>query len=238
MTEAVDVMTDDRQPVRDEAGPGRTKLLLGGGLAVVLLAVIGAGGGWVLAGEPDRPAASPGAAPPPPAPSSRPAEVTPTRAAPTEARPGEDRPTGTPSTAPAGLTVPELVGADFERARQELRDRRLGWRLVFGGGSGRTVERTSPRPGTPVRRGVTVTVWVAGPAPAVTVPDLGGRPCSDAADELVEAGLYPRYRTGRQGVVTAQEPVVGGSAHWNDQVTLVCGTTPSGPPTAAELPAP
>ncbi|MFG1675287.1 PASTA domain-containing protein [Micromonospora sp. NPDC049282] len=233
MTEAVDAMTDDRQPVRDETGPGRTRLLVGGGLAAVLLAVIGAGAGWVLAGEPDRPTASSGAAPPPAAPSSRPAEVTPT-----EDRPGEDRPTGTRSTTPTGLTVPELVGTDFERARQELRDRKLGWRLVFGSGSGRAVERTSPRSGAPVRRGVTVTVWVVGPAPAVTVPDLGGRSCSDAADDLVEAGLYPRYRTGRQGAVTAQEPVAGGTARWNDQVRLTCGAAPSAPPTASELPTP
>lgn len=233
MTEAVDAMTDDRQPVPDESGPDRTRLLVGGGLAALLLAVIGASGGWVLAGEPDRPTASSQAVPPPAAPSSPATEVTPT-----EDRPGEDRPTGTRSTTPAGLTVPELVGTDFERARQELRDRKLGWRLVFGSGSGRAVERTSPRPGAPVRRGVTVTVWVAGPAPAVTVPDLDGRSCSDAADDLVEAGLYPRYRTGRQGVVTAQDPVSGGTAHWNDQVALTCGTAPADPPTATELPTP
>ncbi|MCZ7440577.1 PASTA domain-containing protein [Micromonospora sp. WMMC241] len=233
MTEAVDAMTDDQQPVREETGPGRSRLLVGGGLAVALLAVIGGSVGWVLAGEPDRPTASSEAAPPPAAPSSPPTAVTPSAD-----RPGEDRPTGTRSTTPAGLTVPELVGTDFEQARQELRDRRLGWRLVFGSGSGRDVERTSPRPGAPVKRGVTVTVWVAGPAPAVTVPDLGGRSCSDAADALVEAGLYPRYRTGRQGAVTAQEPVAGGAARWNDQVTLTCGTAPADPPTAVESPTP
>ncbi|MFI5834451.1 PASTA domain-containing protein [Micromonospora sp. NPDC051300] len=226
-------MTDDRHPVRDETGPGRTRLVVGGGLAAVLLAVIGASGGWVLAGDPDRSTASPEAAPPPAAVPSGLTPVTSTPVTPTATRSADDRPTGSRSTTPAGLTVPELVGTDFEQARRELRDRRLGWRLVFGSGSGRAVERTSPSPGATVRRGVTVTVWVAGPAPAVTVPDLAGRSCSDAADELVEAGLYPRYRTGRQGPVGGQDPLAGGAVHWNDQVTLTCGAAPSGidPPT-------
>ncbi|WP_254909760.1 PASTA domain-containing protein [Micromonospora sp. NBS 11-29] len=222
-------MTDDRQPARN-----RTRLFLGGGLAVALLAVIGASVGWVLAGEPerDKPAASPGVTP-----TAGPTD-TPTRETSAARTPAGDRPTGTRSGTPSGLTVPELVGVDFERARQELRDRRLGWRLVFGTGSGRTVERTSPGSGEPVKRGVTVTVWVAGPAPAVTVPDLDGLACSDAADDLVEAGLYPRYRTGRQGPVTAQEPVAGSAARWNDQVALTCGGVPSGTPTTGPLPTP
>ncbi|PGH41163.1 penicillin-binding protein [Micromonospora sp. WMMA1996] len=227
MNEAGDAMTDDRQPVRDDGtGPGRTRLFLGGALAVVLLAVIGASGGWVLAGEPDRPAASSGVVPSggvatsgPPATPSAPST-----------RPADDRPSGPRSRTPSGLTVPDLVGADFARARQELRDRRLGWRLVFGAGSGRAVERTSPGPGEPVKRGVTVTVWVAGPAPAVTVPDVGALSCADAADDLVEAGLYPRYRSGRQGPVTGQEPAAGSAARWNDQIALTCGDAPTASP--------
>ena len=42
--------------------------------------------------------------------------------------------------------------------------------------------------------------------PRAEVPDLVGDDCAEAADELVEAGLYPRYRSGRTGEVTAQEP--------------------------------
>ncbi|PTA44623.1 PASTA domain-containing protein [Micromonospora sp. RP3T] len=236
MTEAGDAMTDEQQPVRDETGPDRTRLLVGGGLAAVLLAVIGASGGWILAGGPDRPTASSEAVSPPAAPPPVPSG--PTGAAPTTDRPGEDRPTGTRSRTPVGLTVPELVGTDFERARQQLRDRRLGWRLVFGSGSGRAVERTSPRPGAPVKRGVTVTVWVTGPAPEVTVPDVGGKSCSDAADDLVEAGLYPRYPAGRQGPVSGQDPVAGGTAHWNDQVSLTCGNEPSSTPSDGPPPTP
>ncbi|MFG2056400.1 PASTA domain-containing protein [Micromonospora sp. NPDC048930] len=231
MTEAVDALTDDGHPdqqagVRDEQGPDRTRLLLGGGLAVVLLAVIGASGGWMLAGEPERPVST---ASTPPAPV---AEVS-TAAPPSTP---SERPTGTRTTTAAGLTVPELVGIDFEDARQQLRDRKLGWRLVFGTGSDRSVLRTSPEPGTPVRRGVTVTLWVAGSAPAVSVPDLAALDCGDAADDLVEAGLYPRYRAGRKGEVTAQDPVAGAPAHWNDPVALTCGAAPSAGP--VETPSP
>ncbi|MEU2615065.1 PASTA domain-containing protein [Micromonospora sp. NPDC007271] len=218
-------MTDDGYPDRqpglgDDPGPDRTRMLLGGGLAAVLLAVIGASGGWVLAGDaepPTQPVASVPAQPPT-------SDGTPTDASSGTPR---QRPTGARTTTPAGLTVPEVVGTDFERARQELRDRKLGWRLVFGTGSGRNVQRASPAPGTPVRRGTTVTLWVAGPAPAVSVPDLIAQDCGDAADDLVAAGLYPGYRTGRRGPVTAQDPVGGATARWNDQVALTCGDEPS-----------
>jgi hypothetical protein len=235
--EAVEAMTDDgypdRQPgVADDPGPDRTRLFLGGGLAVVLLAVIGASGGWILAGDADP------ATPPVAAGTSAPASSDSAAAdVPPPTRPGRS-PTGTRTTTPAGLTVPDLVGRDFEQARQELHDRKLGWRLVFGTGSGRNVERTSPAPGTPVRRGVTVTLWVAGPPPTVSVPDLVAQDCGDAANDLVAAGLYPRYRTGRRGPVTAQDPVAGSSARWNDQVALTCGDDPSPGPTVTPSPAP
>ncbi|MFU8875326.1 PASTA domain-containing protein [Micromonospora sp. SL4-19] len=214
----------DRYPgERDDPGLDRTRLLLGGGLAVVLLAVIGASGGWILAGEPDR--------------STPPVTAVTTSAAPSDSTPTgvpQQRPTDVRTSSAAGLTVPPLVGTDFAQARQELRERKLGWRLVFGTGSGRDVQRTSPDPGTPVRRGTTVTLWVAGPAPAVPVPDLVAQDCADAAADLVVAGLYPHYRTSRRrGPVTAQEPVGGASARWNDQVTLTCGEEPSAAPTTS-----
>ncbi|MFE9689900.1 PASTA domain-containing protein [Micromonospora sp. NPDC005806] len=229
-------MTDDGFPdrrtgVHDGPGPDRTRLLLGGGLAVVLLSVIGASGGWLLAGEPDNPVPPAAAVSTPPGPSDDP----PTGQPPTA---GPERPTATRTTTAGGLTVPEVVGADFVAARRELRDRKLGWRLVFGTGSGRSVERTSPAPGTPVRRGVTVTLWVTGPAPIVSVPDLVAQDCGDAADDLVEAGLYPRYRTGRRGPVTVQDPVGGASARWNDPVALTCGDAPAATPEGTPRPTP
>lgn len=214
-------------------GPDRRRLLLGGGLAAALLAVIGASGGWLLAGDHrDAPVNQPIAAatgtPPTPA-----ADVTTDAAPRTTAPPNR---TGGPTA--AGLTVPALVGTDFEDAREQLRDRKLGWRLIFGTGTGRNVTEVTPAVGTPVRKGVTVTLRVAGPAPTVEVPDLRDDDCAEAADELVEAGLYPRYRTGRTGPVTGQEPAAGTSARWNDTVAISCGGQPSADPSPSPSPSP
>lgn len=202
------------EPATD--GPGRLVKVLGVGLAVALLATIGATGGWLLAGDETRsarPLAGDLTASSPTAPSNAPSPSIRTTA-----------PRRTTSPAPAGgLTVPQVVGTDFEQARDELRDRRLGWRLVFGTGTGRQVRQSVPPPGTPVSRGTTVVLYVAGPAPAVEVPDLLGEDCPEAANELVEEGLYPSYRTGREGTVTAQDPGPDSTAYWNDTVALTCG---------------
>ncbi|MDG4806982.1 PASTA domain-containing protein [Micromonospora sp. WMMD1120] len=213
---------------RDGAGPGRASIVLGGGLAAVLLAAIGATGGWLLAGEDDAPDENPLAvatttAPPSErATASRPSTG---RATPTAVR------TSATATKGTGLTVPPVVGTDFEQARDMLRERRLGWRLVFGGGSGRTVQSSTPAVGAEITRGTTVQLQVAGPAPAAEVPDLIGADCADAADELVEEGLYPRYVTGRSGKVSRQEPAEDGPARWNDQVSIWCGAGSAEQPT-------
>ncbi|MFJ6196857.1 PASTA domain-containing protein [Micromonospora sp. NPDC092111] len=198
--------------------PGRATVLLGGALATVLLAAVGGTVGWVLA-DPGEPATDPSSVA---APTSSPAGPTgqPTTSRPTAAR------TTTPPAPPVGggLTVPPLVGLDFEKARDELHDRRLGWRLVFGTGSGRAVTGTVPAAGTPVRPGTSVRVLVSGPAPEVDVPDMVGEDCAEAADELGERGLFPDYPTGRRGKVTAQVPAADTTAHWNDQVAISCET--------------
>ncbi|SCF48281.1 PASTA domain-containing protein [Micromonospora matsumotoense] len=211
---------DDEYTEQDTAErdrPGRGRLLLGGTLATVLLAAVGGTVGWVLAdpGTPET-GSTPAAAGPGPASPSE---------APTTARPTTARATTTPPPAATsgGLTVPRLVGLDFEKARDELHDRKLGWRLVFGAGSGRTVTRTVPAQDTSVRPGTTVRVEVSGPAPEVEVPDLVGEDCADAADELGDVGLFPRYPTGNRGEVVAQVPAADATAHWNDQVAISCG---------------
>ncbi|MCX5068428.1 PASTA domain-containing protein [Micromonospora lupini] len=229
-------MTDANTGRQDSAGGqagggggSRASVLLGGGLVAVLLAVVGATGGWLLAGEDDEAPPSPQAVattagtPTGRATSSRP---TTGRTTPSAAR------TTASTTKGTGLTVPPVVGADFEQAREMLREQRLGWRLVFGGGTGRTVESASPAVGTAVARGTTVQLQVAGPAPAAEVPDVVGEHCDKAADELVEKGLYPRYRSGRSGKVSRQEPAEDGPARWNDEVSIWCGAVaPPGLPT-------
>ena len=96
---------------------------------------------------------------------------------------------------------------------------KLGWRLVFGAGAGRTVERTSPEPGTPVRRGR-------------HRHPLGGRAGAGrrrAGRGRRRAAPTPPTSWSRRastratapdgtGQVTAQEPAAGGPARWNDPV--------------------
>ncbi|MBM0279554.1 PASTA domain-containing protein [Micromonospora tarensis] len=205
---------------RDGGGPGRASIVLGGGLAAVLLAAIGATGGWLLAGEDETPAGDPLAvATTAGTPTDRATAPRPStgRATPSAVR------TSATATKGAGLTVPPVVGADFVQARDMLRKQRLGWRLVFGSGFGRTVESSTPAVGAEVARGTTVQLQVAGPAPAAEVPDVVGEDCADAVDELVEEGLYPRYVTGRSGKVSRQEPAEDGPARWNDEVSIWCG---------------
>lgn len=209
----------DGRPGRGDGGPDRT-LIVGGSLAALLLAVIGAAGGWVLAGDQRPPttavpADAAGSRTPSPQPTKSPPRARPTSAAP---------PSSAAPTRSAGLTVPDLVGMDFEEAREELRDRGLGWQFVFGSGDSSSVRSTNPAAGTPVKRGITVVINVAGQAPPNEVPDLLGEKCRDAGDELVDDGFSPRYPTGRSGTVTAQDPVGGTVLRWNDIVAISCGT--------------
>ncbi|MEV2237715.1 PASTA domain-containing protein [Micromonospora sp. NPDC049891] len=217
--------TRDGRPGRGDTGPDRTRLIIGGGAAAVLLAIIGAAGGWVLAGDQastDRVSSG--------------ATGTPTPTPAVRTSPPRDRPTATTPTTPSnnpspsrptGLTVPDLVGTDFEEARDELRELGLGWQLVFGSGDSSSVRSTDPAPGTPVRRGVTVKVNVAGAAPPNEVPDLIGEKCNEAGAELVDDGFSPRYPNGRSGAVMSQQPSGGTVGRWNDVVQIWCGTPPS-----------
>ncbi|MEV5763301.1 PASTA domain-containing protein [Micromonospora sp. NPDC052213] len=224
-----DGYTGEGAGARDDGGAGRTTTLLGGGLAVVLLAAVGATGGWLLAGENDGPTPPAAAADAAPTGTRSAAHPTPGRSTSSPAR------TSAP-TRPAGLTVPEVVGEDFADARDELRERRLGWRLVFLGGAGRTVERASPAVGTQVRPGRTVTLYVSGPAPAATVPDVVGDDCDEAGDDLVDEGFYPQYGSGRTGTVTRQNPPGDSTGRWNDQVWIWCGAAPAGSGSATPTP--
>ncbi|MEV4821675.1 PASTA domain-containing protein [Micromonospora sp. NPDC049274] len=233
-------MTDANTGRQDSAGGraggggSRASVLLGGGLVAVLLAVVGATGGWLLAGEDDESPANPQAvATTAGTPTGR---ATSSRPAPGRTTPSAPRTTDS-TTKGTGLTVPPVIGVDFVQAREMLREQRLGWRLVFGGGAGRTVDSASPAVGTEVARGTTVQLQVAGPAPAAEVPDVVGDHCAKAADELVEEGLYPRYRSGRSGKVSRQEPAEDGPARWNDEVSIWCGDAvpPSQPTTKPTL---
>jgi hypothetical protein len=197
--------------------------------AAVVLAIVGATGGWLLADAGLDGQASDSTAGPPPAVPTAPAPTT-AGSTPTTPPPG---PVRTPPPGAGQIRLPDLAGLDFVQARQRLRALRLGWQLVFAeSGADRTVGRTDPPPGTTVRRGTTVAVYVRGAAPAATVPGVVGLSCRRAANLVVEHGLYPQYPTGQAGRVVRQDPPPPGELRWNDVVRLYCSPTePTGSPT-------
>lgn len=217
-------MTDENvagQPDSDSwsGRSNRTGLLAGGAVGLVLCAVVGATGGYLLAGDgaaSNRQARSASTTTAAESPSGTP-RATPSR---TPSR----RPSSSAPSAPIGqILLPNLVGKDFEEAREELGRRGLGAQFVFGSaGNDRTVASTNPRGDTSVKRGTTVRVTVVGAAPKVTVPELVGESCRQAARRLVDDGLFPRYPTGDNGHVRDQEPKQGTVLHWNDRVDLHC----------------
>ena len=146
--------------------------------------------------------------------------------------PGPQRTTAPPTTAPGSFELPDVTGSDFQAARSQLRVLKLGVTLVFEGSTGNhTVRTTQPAPRTVVKNGVTVKLFVRGPAPEATVPGVVGIPCDQAADIIVEQGLFPQYPTGKQGVVLNQDPPAPPATplHWNDTVRIFCGTASPSP---------
>lgn len=147
--------------------------------------------------------------------------------------------TASPSTGVlAPLALPDYAGKDFVAVRTELRSLGLGVRLYFGAaGDSPAVVRTDPAAGTPYRRGITVKVYVTGAAPLLALPDVTGRQCNDGGKALADAGVYPQYPTGRQGVVVKTDPAATATTvHWNDNVKVVCarpGTSPSPVPSSS-----
>jgi hypothetical protein len=199
-------------------------LLTGVAGAVLVLAALGATGGWLLARS-DADNRGSGPASSSPGGSSLPGGSP----SPSDSRPPSPQysePSGaTPSLSPAGadFALPEVVGSDFRDARQRLRDLRLGVQLVFGGGGeDQDVERTEPPGGTPVRAGLTVKLHVSGAPPTLRVPRLVGMTCPAAGREAADRGLTPRYEPARAGIVVRQDPEPSTEARWNDQITLHC----------------
>lgn len=126
------------------------------------------------------------------------------------------------STGPdGGITLPNLVRADFVDARDSVRDLGLNWTLVFGAaGSDRTVVATDPVAGTVVPPGATVKITVRGVAPPVAQPAIDGARCTDAVESIIDAGLVPTFVTGLRTGVAFAPPQPG--LRWNDHLLLAC----------------
>ncbi len=143
-------------------------------------------------------------------------------------------PTTVPSQSASGTTIPDFNadGVTFSDARDKLRDQGLGVVLYFNdGGSGATVDHTVPAAGTAVKRGTTVKIYVTGPAPLLSVPDVTGERCAQGGKDLAAAGLLPSYPDGKVGDVMSTDPsATDTQTHWNDPIQVHCGTGPIGQP--------
>jgi len=207
-----------------QAQPPRTNrgLIAAIAAAVLVLAVVGATAGWILAGRSGDKVAGPGSSPTPSATSVAP---------PTSEPPATPTATPTTTNTATGFRLPDVTNVDFEQARRQLRDLRLGVSLVFGqSGEDRTVARTEPAAGQSVRRGITVKLYVRGMAPYATIPGVVGLPCGQAGSIVADHGLVPQYPSGRTGVVVRTDPEQAPDRlRWNETLRVYCGTPPSSP---------
>ena len=131
-------------------------------------------------------------------------------------------PTPTATVPPDAFALPKLDGMNFKDARTKVRDLKLGWALVFqGSGNDQTVKESTPPAGTLVQKGTTITIVVKGAAPPAVVPVITGKQCAVADGLIVDAGLYPDYKSAaRTGTVQLAPPQIG--LKWNDKMSLTC----------------
>lgn len=151
-------------------------------------------------------------------------------------------------SAPPVVTVPgDLIGmqrtqAEAALAKADLKvDVREDFRENIPEGK---VYQSAPPPGTELRAGKTVILYVSrGPEP-ITVPDVTGKTLSQARQELAAAGLNmgkPQEEWSEvieKGQVISQNPVGGAETKKKSAVTLVLSKGPEPVPEPREEPAP
>ncbi len=140
------------------------------------------------------------------------------------------------SSSPASFSMPGLTGEPVSQAEATLHADGLTFTVdkVTSSKSAGTILRTSPAPGTGVRKGDHVTLYVSNgrhhqsPPPVVsgqvTVPDEVGKPLSVAEAGLKALGLVPKSvgvdSTAPLNQVLHQSPAGGASANTGSTVTL------------------
>ena len=105
-----------------------------------------------------------------------------------------------PSVTVTGNALPDFnaLNITFIDARDKLRDLGLGCAaLLQRRGQGATVDHTVPPAGSVVKRGTTVKIYVTGPAPLLTVPDITGERCARVARMWRQPASFRRTRMAR-----------------------------------------
>ena len=145
------------------------------------------------------------------------------------AQPGTELVTGTAvdlvvSSGPAPRSVPPVAGLTADRARVAIEDEGLAaaaaeqYSESVAEGA---VISVSPPAGTQVDRGSTVTITVSLGRPFVVVPDLAGRPVSEAIDELRAQGFQVVINGAVGAQVLGTRPVAGTSVRSGSEIEIV-----------------
>jgi hypothetical protein len=202
----------------------------------VALAAVGATLGWTLT---KVPGSDPTGTPP--------ASTPPVSVSPSSPSPSPSTPTVSPSSplpSVTGFLIPDYatLGTDFIAARSELIDQKMAVALIFDDTNTTakpgSVERTQPAAGKPGRPGLTVKMWVAGPAPDLLIPPpQSGVTCETYAKALVLTGFTIGYQ-GPSAVAKRNKPADSipqwtSTSKWNAKVILICtadGQPPTSPP--------
>ncbi len=131
--------------------------------------------------------------------------------------------------APARATVPRLAGSSVEEAVKALEERGLAAGSVLEEHSDAlaegTVIRTEPPEGEELESGSTVDLVVSKGPETVAVPDLSGRPESEALALLQNLGLQPQVQriyseSVSAGLVCSSDPAPGSPVRKGTPVTL------------------
>jgi beta-lactam-binding protein with PASTA domain len=136
------------------------------------------------------------------------------------------------SGAPAAVVVaqkanvPKVVGIRYQAAQFQLRQAKLGSKLVRKPAKrpkGIVVAQT-PQPGTSVPQGTSVALVVSNGPPGVAMPDVTGLAAADALRALQARGLKPALQqvasSQPPGTVIGQKPAAGTRAKRDTAVTL------------------
>lgn len=128
------------------------------------------------------------------------------------------------SSGPAPREVPSVDGLNVEQAKATVEDRDLV--LVTDEAFSESVPEgiiisASPAGGTTLPRGGTVTATVSLGRPFVTVPDLIGRPVSEAIEELKAQGFEVAINGTIGSSVIALRPVPGESVRSGSEIEII-----------------
>jgi serine/threonine-protein kinase len=140
-----------------------------------------------------------------------------------QVRPG-DQVTVTVSLGRAPIDVPSLIGLTEAEARGQLEQRQLVAaveQVESNEPAGRVVGQ-SPGANSGAAPGDTVTIQVSEGPPTSPVPDVVGKDCDQAEQELREAGFEVRIGIINRGKVRIQNPSAGTGLPPGTEVTIWC----------------